>query len=74
MKTRQTPTSCEIDLFLKACLVDQNPLHAHAYRPARYLKIKSLKKIKSVRWYTYHVDAHYAWERTFRAGHVPGLL
>jgi hypothetical protein len=24
-------------------------------------------------YYAYDVSAHYAWERTFRRGHVPGL-
>jgi hypothetical protein len=29
--------------------------------------------VRKVRWYTYGVDAHYAWTRVFRRGYVPGL-
>ncbi len=68
-KRRERASMLEIRAFLNNCLIDLRPLRAHAFKPARYLSIRQKKGIKSVRWHTYHMDAHYAWERTFRPRH-----
>lgn len=73
MKTRQMPTSFDSDpIFMpyQCGILDPRPRwavareHWHAY----HIRVRF-----RVYWRTYHVSAHYAWERTFRPRHVPGL-